>query len=70
MRGKGEIKYEGTLVEKFPALIRTQKKSKHNDFESLGLPWVLTVGKHCISKGKMQQCQQRQRNDKKQLSQS
>lgn len=36
-RGKGEIKYEGTLPEKFPALIRTQKKSKHNDFESVGL---------------------------------
>ena len=40
-----EIRWEGTLIENFPASIRTQKKGKHNVFESVGPSWVLTIGK-------------------------
>lgn len=47
-----EIRWEGTLTEKFLALITTQKKNKHNVFESVGLSWALAIGKHYTNKGK------------------
>lgn len=61
---KGEIKYEGTLLEKFPALIRTQKKSKHHDFESVGLdnPELLLLENTVSVKEKKQQYQPRQKH--------
>lgn len=48
-----EIRWEGTLTEKFLALIMTQKKNKHNVFESVGLSWALAIGKHYPIKEKV-----------------